>query len=46
MQRHGMTLDAPSFFNALPQQLGLTLKPAEVTRKIIVIDSVQKPTTN
>jgi uncharacterized protein (TIGR03435 family) len=36
----------PSIFSALPDQLGLTLKPGKAPLKVLVIDSAQRPELN
>jgi uncharacterized protein (TIGR03435 family) len=38
--------DGPSIFSALPDQLGLTLKPGKAPLKILVIDRAQRPEPN
>ena len=37
---------APSIFTALPDQLGLKLEPTKVTKEILVIDHIDRPTDN
>ena len=39
-------LEGPSAFQAMKEQLGLTLKPIKAAIQVLVIDHVEQPTSN